>query len=128
MDAVVGEAEEQVGNVSFMLGQLKQGMETIIKTLSEDRSASAQYRTDIRKEIAALRDDYHEVRTDLKTVKEKIEKIEPKVMELEEKDHREQGAKTLAVSVGSFLGKAAQLAIGAIGGGMAVLAEKLLHK
>jgi hypothetical protein len=118
---------ETVGNVSFMLGQLKQGMETILKTLGEDRLASAQYRTDIRNEIAGLRKEYHDVSSDLTIVKEKIEKIEPKVEALEQKHDREEGARSFAVSAGSALGKFAQLILGAVGGSLAVVVERWLR-
>lgn len=116
--------EEEVGSVSFMLGQLKQGMDTIIGTLSEDRKAAAQYRTDIRNEMSGLRAEYHDVRSDLNVVKEKVEKIEPKVDAMEQKHDQEDGAKTFALSVGSFVGKFAQLIVGAIGGVLAVIVER----
>jgi len=123
----MAEETETVGNVSFMLGQLKQGMETIIKTLSEDRTAAAQYRTDIRNEIAALRTDYLKALSDLQAVKEKLERMEPKVEAMEQKHDREEGARTFAMSAGSLLGKFAQLILGAVGGSLAVVIERWLR-
>jgi predicted nuclease with TOPRIM domain len=111
-----------------MLGGLEKAVDIIIKTLSENREADARYRTDIREKIERLGSENHSMRADVNFVKDKIEKIEPKVDSLEQKEHREEAVKTFAVSIGSFLGKAAQLAIGALGGVLAVFAEKMFHR
>jgi uncharacterized protein YlxW (UPF0749 family) len=122
-------SEEHVNSqVLIMLGGLKMATDMIIKTLSENREADARYRTDIREKIEKLGSENHSMRADLNFVKDKIEKIEPKVDSLEQKEHREEAVKTFAVSIGSFLGKAAQLAIGALGGGLAVFVDKMLHR
>lgn len=46
-----------VDPLSHALGRIENALETITKTLSEDRTASAQYRTDMRREIGTVRDN-----------------------------------------------------------------------
>jgi uncharacterized protein YlxW (UPF0749 family) len=117
-----------IGRILIMLGGLEKASNMIIQTLSEDRTAAATYRTEIRTEMAKLSGENQSVRSELNTVKAKVEKIEPIVDRLERKEHGDQAVKTFASSIASFLGKLVQLGIGAAGGGLALLVDKLLHK
>lgn len=109
----------------IMLGGLGKASDLIIASLSEDRKAAAQYRTDIRNEIAGLRNEYHAVQSDLKLIKSKVENMEPKVEKLEQKDFSHEGAhKAVAI-----FGKVIQFLIAAVGGmGGGALIDRLLHK
>lgn len=108
-----------------MLGGLQKASDIIIATQSDDRKAAAQYRTDIRNEIAGLRVEYQAVQSDLRLIKAKVESMEPKVEKLEQNDFRYEGAhKAVAV-----FGKVVQFLIAAIGGmGGGALIDRLLHK
>ena len=108
-----------------MLGGLQKASDMIIKALSEDRTAAAQYRTDIRNEIAGLRAEYQSFQSDLKLIKAKVESMEPKVEKLEQKDFSKEGAHN-AVAI---FGKVLQFLVAAIGGmGGGALIDRLLHK
>lgn len=103
----LSDEKPDIGRILIMLGGLAKASDMIIQTLSEDRTAAATYRTEIRNEIAALR---------------------ARIEAMEQKHDREDGAKTLAVSLGSFVGNIVKLLIGAVGGGLAIVIEKLLHR
>lgn len=107
-----------------MLGGLQKGSDVILKTLSEDREAAARYRTEIRAELAGLRNEYNAVQSDLKLIKDKVEKMEPKVENLEQGRLIREGAHQFA----GFLGKAVYAIWAAIGGAVVVFIEKLMHK
>lgn len=112
-----------------MLGGLAKASDMIIATLSDDRKSAAQYRTDIRNEIAGLRTEYHSVKSDLNIIKAKVESMEPKVEKLEQKDFTHEGAKKAAVSIGTVFGKALQFFVAAVGGmGGGAIIDRLMHK
>lgn len=118
-------ADNEIDQTAFALGRLQQGVEMILQTLSQDRTAAAQYRTEIRNEMGGLRKDYNSVRADLDVVKSKVSEMEPKLATMEQRDHEQDGARSLAFSLAGALGKAAQLVIGALGGIAAVMVDRL---
>lgn len=120
---------EHNDKILIMLGGLEKSGEMIIRALSEDRTAAAQYRTDVRNEIAGLRREYHVVQSDLNIIKAKVESMEPKVEKLEQKDFTHEGAKKAAISIGTVFGKALQFLVAALGGmGGGAIIDRLLHK
>src|SRR3979490_1062212 len=89
-------------DVSYALGGIQNALDTITKTLSEDRMASAQYRTDVRKEMAEQRDAINEVGTDLTVAKNAIADMKPKVDSLEQRALMSKGAANFAILLGKF--------------------------
>ena len=109
----------------ILLGGLQKATDIIIAAQSDDRKSAAQYRTDIRNEIAALRNEYHDVQSDLKLIKTKVDSMEPKVDKLEQKDFGREGAHRAAAA----FGKVIQFLIAAVGGmGGGAIIDRLLHK
>jgi hypothetical protein len=102
----LSEEKPDIGRILIMLGALSKASDMIIQTLSEDRTAAATYRTEIRNEIASLR---------------------TRIEAMEQKHDREEGARSFAKSAGSLVGKFAQLILGAVGGSLAVVIERWLR-
>lgn len=65
--------------LSHTLGRIEQALETITKTMSEDRLASAQYRTDMRRDLLSVRDMVHDLRNKVEHNSEDILEIRPDV-------------------------------------------------
>jgi hypothetical protein len=107
-------------DLSFTLGRIMQQLDTITGTLSEDRKASAQYRTDIRKELTAVRDDISGVRSDLVLAKQNISDMKPKVDSLDTRASMSKGAVNLAIALGKF----AHILSAAIGGAVVFFLER----
>lgn len=111
-------------DVSFELGGIKQALETITRTLSEDRMASASYRTEVRKELAAQTSTINSVQTDIVVAKNAIAEMKPKVESLEERALMSKGAANFAIVLGKF----AHVISAGIGGFIVLLVERWLHK
>lgn len=111
-------------DVSFELGGIKQALETITRTLSEDRMASAQYRTEIRKELADQTIKINAVQTDLVVAKNAIADMKPKVDSLDQRALMSKGAANFAI----ILGKFAHVVSAGIGGFIVLIVERWLHK
>lgn len=109
-------------DVSYELGGINKQLEAITRTLSEDRTASAQYRTDIRKELAAQTDSINVVRTDITLAKQDIADMKPKVKSLDERAMMSKGAQNFAI----LLSKFAHVVSAAIGGVVVLLIERYL--
>jgi hypothetical protein len=77
------------------LGGIEKSQELILRTLSENRTADATYRTDIRRELGGLRDDVQEVRSDVRSVTETVTELRPKVITQEEALLMDRGASRL---------------------------------
>lgn len=65
--------------LSHTLGRIEQALETITKTMSEDRLASAQYRTDMRRDLLSVRDMVHDLRNKVDHNSDDIAEIRPDV-------------------------------------------------
>jgi len=109
-------------DVSYELGGISQQLDTITRTLSEDRSASAQYRTHIRKELASQHDDIHIIVTDMTLAKQAIADMKPVVDSLEQRALMSKGAANFAIVLGKF----AHVISAALGAGIAFLLERWL--
>jgi hypothetical protein len=119
-------------DVSYELGGIKQALETITRTLSENRMADAQYRTGIREEMTKQRDaighvgsDLAIAKKDIADTKEDISGIRPKLQSLEDRALMSKGAANFAI----LLGKFAHVVSAGIGGVIVLLIDRLIfHK
>ena len=68
-----------VDPLSHTLGRIEQALDTITKTLSEDRMASASYRTEIRRDLTAVRDMVHDLMNKVNNNSDDIAEIMPHV-------------------------------------------------
>lgn len=112
-------------DVAFQLGGIRAQLETVLKTQAEDRMASAQYRTDIRKELREAHEDIGSVKSDLAMAKADIAEMKPKVITLEQRALMSAGAAKLAIVLGKF----AHIISAAVGGAIVIILDKLVfHK
>lgn len=78
-----------VDPLSHTLGRIEQSLETITKTLSEDRMASAQYRTEVRRDLSAVRDMVHDLKNRVNNTADDLAELRPDVEDL--KKTKQQG-------------------------------------
>lgn len=109
-------------DVSYELGGIKQSLETITRTLSENRLADAQYRTGVREEMTKQRDALNAVGNDMTLAKKDISEMKPKVDSLDQRALMSRGAANFAI----FLGKAAHLITAGISAIVVLLLDRLL--
>lgn len=111
--------------MAFMLGQIQAGQTIIQQTLSEDRLASAQYRTEVRKELKEHSERMQAMKAQLAGAIEDIHEMKPKVASLDERATMSKGAAQLAV----VLGKAGQFIWAGMGAVVVLLLDRLVfHK
>jgi hypothetical protein len=115
--------ERPVHDVSYELGGIKTALETITRTLSENRLADATYRTGIREEMGKQRDAINEVGNDLVIAKNDIADMKPKVESLNQRALMSKGAANLAI----LIGKVGHVITAGIGGIIALLVERWLR-
>lgn len=118
-----------VRDVSYELGGIKSALDTITRTLSENRTADAQYRTGIREEMGKQRDAINGVgndlaiaKRDIADTKEDISKLQPKLESLEARALMSKGAANFAIVLGKF----AHIISAAVGGVVVLLLDRLL--
>lgn len=114
--------DRPVHDVSFELGGIKSSLDTIMRTLSDNRTADAQYRTGIRAEMKVQSDAINSVGNDLALAKKDISDMKPKVENLDDRAKMSKGAQNLAV----ILAKAAHIISAAIGGAIVFLLTRWL--
>lgn len=85
------------------LGGIEKSLEIIVRTLSEDRVAAANYRTDIRAELKAVnaevagaKTEIQDAKADIRSATETLTELRPKVLLLEQKAAMVTGASKLA--------------------------------
>lgn len=105
------------------LGGIEKSLETVISTLAEDRVAAASYRTDVRKELGAVKDSVGTLTSDLKSCKSDIAEMKPEVESQKQRMLMSKGAANLAVGLGKF----SSIIWGGLGATIAVMAERWLH-
>lgn len=115
---------ERAPDVSYELGGINKQLETITRTLSENRLADAQYRTGIREEMGKQRDAIGAVATDMTIAKNAIADMKPKVESLDQRAAMSKGAANLAIVLGKF----AHVVSAALGAGIVFLLERLLGR
>ncbi len=123
-------ADRPAHDVSYELGGIKTALDTITRTLSENRTADAQYRTGVRASMEAQAASINAVGTDLALAKKdiadtknSINEIKPKVENLESRALMSRGAANLAMILGRF----AHMISAGIGAIVAVLLERWLR-
>lgn len=109
-------------SVAFQLGSIQNALETITRTLSENRTADAQYRTGVREEMTRQRDAILKVQSEVERSAEVIAEIKPKVTTLEERALMSAGAAKLAI----ILGKFAHIISAAVGGAIVLVLDRLV--
>lgn len=107
-------------DVSYELGGIKQALDTITRTLSENRMADAQYRTGVREEMGKQRDAIGSVGHDLAIAKGDIADMKPKVETLNERALMSKGAQNLAIVLSKF----AHVVSAGIGGLVVLLIDR----
>lgn len=110
-------------DVSYELGGIKTALDTITRTLSENRTADAQYRTGIREQMAQQSKAINDVGNDLVITKRDIADMKPKVESLDQRALMSKGAANLAMILGRF----AHMISAGIGAIIAVLLERWLR-
>lgn len=117
-------------DVSYELGGIKASLDTITRTLSENRLADAQYRTGIRDEMGKQRDaigsvgnDLAIAKKDIADTKDDIADIKPKMKSLEDRALMSKGAANFAI----MLGKVGHLITAGLGAIIAVLLERWIR-
>ncbi len=117
-------ADREPRNVDYALGRIEAQLDTIMQTLSQDRLASASYRTDIRKQLANTDEKLGKVSGDMKTAKEDIAVMKPEVKSLLDRALMSRGATNLAIMLGKF----AHVLSAAIGAVIVILFEAWLRR
>lgn len=122
--------DRPVHDVSFELGAIKSSLDTIMRTLSDNRLADAQYRTGIREEMGKQRDAIGSVASDVSLVKrdtadtkQDIAEINPRLKSLEDRALMSKGAANFAI----ILGKVGHVIMAGLGGICALLIERWLR-
>lgn len=110
-------------DVSYELGGINKQLETITRTLSENRLADATYRTGIREEMGKQRDAINSVGNDLTIAKRDIADMKPKVASLDERATMSKGAAALATA----LGKIGHVIVAGLGAIIALVIERWLR-
>jgi predicted nucleic acid-binding Zn-ribbon protein len=68
-----------VDPLSHALGRIENALETITKTLSEDRAASAQYRTDMRRDLSTVRENVLDLKNRVSNNADELAEMRPDV-------------------------------------------------
>jgi hypothetical protein len=91
----------EIDELSRVLGGIEKELQTVTRTLADDRISAASYRTDIRRELAAVKDSVQNINADTRECKTDIADMKPKVLALEVKSIKAAGA----WDVGSVIAK-----------------------
>lgn len=84
--------ERGIDELSRALGGIEKELQTVARTLAEDRLSSASYRTDIRRELASVKDSVQNISMDTRECKTDIVDMKPKVLALEIRGMKASGA------------------------------------
>lgn len=103
-----------VDPLSHALGGIEKQLELITKTLSEDRLASATYRTQMRNDLTVVRDAVHDLKNKVDNHAEQLAEMKPDVS-----DYVQRRAEAIGMSKLAHLGAA-------LGGGSFALAVQWL--
>lgn len=108
--------ERGIDELSRVLGGIENQLKTVVTTQSEDRLASAQYRTDIRREVASIKDSVQGALALIETCKAGLEEMKPKVADLMKNKLQEEGANKLAQLIAKVIYALLALLAGLAGG------------
>lgn len=112
----------------FRLGKIDEALATVVRSLGEDRIASATYRTDIRKDLAATRENVLTVTSDIKTAKHDIAKMEPVVAGLNHARLVSSGVSSGMETLANWLTRIAHIISALIGGAIVFFLTKWFGK
>ncbi len=82
----------RIDELSRVLGGIEKELQTVARTLADDRLTAASYRTDIRREIAAVKESVQNINGDTRECKSDIADMKPKVLALEIRNIKATGA------------------------------------
>lgn len=89
----------RIDDLSRVLGGIEKELQTVARTLADDRIAAASYRTDIRRELASVKDSVQSINGDTRICKMDIIDIKPKVLALEISSMKASGAWDLGSTI-----------------------------
>lgn len=110
-------ARQPIDELSRLLGAIEAKVDLVTKTQSEDRTASASWRTDIRTKMDGIRDDLSELKGSVRDVTGRVNDMEPSV-QLSTQERAERRGISRVGHLAAALG----------GGGVAVALQWLLRK
>lgn len=67
----------EVDPLSHTLGRIENALETITKTLSEDRMASASYRTEMRQSLQTVKDNVSDLKNRVNNTADEMAELRP---------------------------------------------------
>lgn len=103
-----------VDPLSHTLGRVEQALDTITKTLSEDRMAAAAFRTEIRREVSEVKDIVREMNGQVKSTVKEVAQIKPVVDDYRQRRDRGLGMADLTRTVWTVLIGVASLMVGVV--------------
>lgn len=81
--------------LSQMLGEMNAKLDTVTKTQAEDRIASAQYRTDMRRDLTDVRDSVHDLKNRVNNNADELAEMRPDVEDYRKHKYQIEGASKL---------------------------------
>lgn len=106
-----------VDQLSHTLGRIEQSLETITKTLGEDRMAAATYRTEIRSAVNIVRDNVADLKNKAENTASDVAEMRPYIADYIERRAEVRGLSRLGHLIA---------ALG--GGGIALTVQWILKK
>jgi hypothetical protein len=120
--------ERGIDPLSHALGALTTKVDLILKTLSENREADAQYRTRTQAELSAIRDKVDKAEVAAKKAEEGLERLEPIVASLQAKALLGDGERAGTERLAGLLAKAAHIVSAGIGGAIVFFLQRWFPK
>lgn len=119
---------DEIHPLSRVLGSIEADLKTVLRTQAEDRMADAQYKTDVRKELADVHDEIQSVSIDVKSAASAaalahagLQELKPKLEALQNSYLMGKGAARLATVL-------TKIGYGLGGGGVLYLLQRWLGK
>lgn len=117
----------EINEISYELGSLKQGLDMVLKTLSEDRLAAAQHRTDLKRKLDEHDDRMQRVEAALQTTVSSLGGVLPKLANLEQRALISDGRHKERSGIYRLLGGIGYMLSSIFGGVIALAVERFLH-
>jgi hypothetical protein len=89
--------------LSQMLGEMNAKLDMVAKTQAEDRVASAQYRTDMRRDLGEVRDLTSDLKNRVNNTADELAELRPDVEDYRKHKHQIEGASKLTKIVWTVL-------------------------
>ena len=81
--------------LSQMLGEINAKLDMVTKVQAEDRVASAQYRTDMRRDLTDVRDSVGDLKNRVNNTADELAELRPDVEDYRKNRHQIEGASKL---------------------------------